>query len=665
MFLSFLVSLLSVASVGDTLDVATVSVHRNAAAAALSPVRTMSLTEMERLGTIGLYEALNRFSGVNVKDYGGVGGLKTVSVRNMGAAHTSVVYDGVAISDAQNGQVDISRFNLDDISSVSVSIGLEDDIFCSARHLTSAGVLHLQTLWPSFSQGSTEVSARMTYGSFNTYNPYVALRQRFNDKYSFRASLNGSFSRGDYPYQLKNGNIVTVERRENSDVESYGAEADFYADWNDKGRLKAKVNLYASERGLTGSVVLYTSNAYERLWDRSVISNLMYDRDFSDRWRFHADAGFAHGFNRHIDTDPSYPEPQDSRYSQNEASFAARVQYMPASAWKVVLAEDLYCNTLSSNIPECPFPVRLSSVSALSAQYAGASFKATVSLAGTYMTESLRVASAQGTGASQVSGEARVSGNSPAARFRLSPAVGMSWNVCNGLFLRASCKEGFRMPTFNDLYYARVGNRNLRPEIARQTNLGLTFSRTCSWGTVDLTADGYYNFIKDKIVAVPTMFIWKMRNVGEVAMYGADLTASVRWRMAERMTVHLAGNYSLQYALDVTDPESKSYKHQIPYTPRHCAGADATFETPWVNLSYKVNVMGRRYVLNQNIPANEIAAYADQGLSLNRTFNFGRRHNCKIYVGLDALNLSGVNYEVIRYYPMPGRSFRLTLKFEY
>ena len=653
MFLSFLVSLLSVASVGDTLDVATVSVHRNADAAALSPVRTMSETEMERLGTIGLYEALNRFSGVNVKDYGGVGGLKTVSVRNMGAAHTSVVYDGIAISDAQNGQVDISRFNLDDISSVSMSIGLDDEIFCSARHLTSAGVLRLETLWPSFSQGSTEVSARMTYGSFNTYNPHVGLRHRFNDKYSLRAALNGTFSKGDYPYLLKNGTITNLERRMNSDVESYGAETDFYADWNDKGRLKAKVNLYASERGLPGSVVLYTSNAYERLWDRSVISNLMYDRDFSDRWRFHTDAGFAHGFNRHIDTDPTYPEPQDSRYSQNEASLAARVQYTSASAWKVVLSEDMYCNTLSSNIPECPFPVRLSSVSALSAQYAGASFKATLSLVGTYMTESLRVASTQDTEIL------------PVDRFRLSPAVGVSWNVFRGLFLRASYKEGFRMPTFNDLYYAKVGNRNLRPEIARQSNVGLTFSRTYSWGTVDLTADGYYNFIMDKIVAVPTMFIWKMRNVGEVAMYGTDLTASVRWRVAEWMTVHLAGNYSLQYALDVTDPESKSYKHQIPYTPRHCSGADATFETPWVNLSYKVNAMGRRYMLNQNIPANEIAAYADQGLSLNRTFDFGRRHNYKIYVGLEALNLSGVNYEVIRYYPMPGRSFRLTLKFKY
>ena len=221
------------------------------------------------------------------------------------------------------------------------------------------------------------------------------------------------------------------------------------------------------------------------------------------------------------------------------------------------------------------------------------------------------------------------------------------------------------MPTFNDLYYARVGNRNLRPEIAHQTNVGLTFSRTYDWGCVDLTADGYYNFIKDKIVAVPTMFIWKMRNVGQVAMYGVDVTAALRWRLAKWMIFHLSGNYSLQYALDVTDPESKSHMHQISYTPRHCGGGDVTLEMPWVNLTYKVTAVGRRYVLNQNIPANEIAAYADHGLSLNRAFDFGREHGYRVYVGLEALNLLGINYEVIRYYPMPGRSFRLTLKFKY
>ena len=135
MFLKLLVSLCCVVPSGDTLDVATVSVQRNAAAASLSPVQTISEAEISRLGTIGLHEAVKHFSGVSIKDYGGIGGLKTVSVRNMGASHTAIIYDGIAISDAQNGQVDISRFDLDDIKSVSISIGQEDDIFCGARHI--------------------------------------------------------------------------------------------------------------------------------------------------------------------------------------------------------------------------------------------------------------------------------------------------------------------------------------------------------------------------------------------------------------------------------------------------------------------------------------------------------------------------------------------------
>ena len=640
-------SILCVVGAGDTLDVATVSSHRNAAVVSLSPVRTMTRAGIERLGTIGLHEALGQFSGVSIKDYGGIGGLKTVSVRNMGASHTAVVYDGIAVSDAQNGQVDISRFDLDDISSVSVSIGTEDDIFCSARHRTSAGVLRIESARPSFADGPTEMNARMTFGSFGTYNPYISLKQRLGSRYALKAALSGTFSDGDYPFVLRNGSLTAVERRINSDVRTVGAEADFHADWDSRGRLKAKVNWHDSERGLPGSVILYTQNVYERLWDRAVLSNVMYDCDFGTRWRFHADDGFTGSFNRHLDTDPAYPEPQDSRYSQNEYSIAARSLYEPASGWQIAMAEDLFCNTLSSNIPECPFPVRLSSVSALSARYEGSMVTASVGLAGTYITESLAC------------------GTPPADRFRLSPMAGISWRFHRLLRLRASYKDGFRAPTFNDLYYARVGNVNLRPEIARQINVGLTFSGRYDWGTADVTADAYHNFVKDKIVAVPTMFIWKMRNVGEVSMYGADITASVLWKACGWLAVHSSANYSFQYAIDVTDPGLKSFRHQIPYTPRHCGSGNVVLETGWVNLSYRLSACGKRYFGNQNIPANEIPAYADHSLSLNREFAFGHSHEHKVHVCLECLNLTGVNYEIIHCYPMPGRSFRLTLKFKY
>ena len=647
MFLKLLVSLCCVIPVNDTLDFATVSAPRNAAAVSLSPVRTITDTGIERLGAIGLHEVVSQFSGVSIKDYGGVGGLKTVSVRNMGASHTAVVYDGISISDARNGQVDISRFDLDDMASVSMSIGQEDDIFCGARYLTCAGTLRMESAAPSFINGPVEVNARMTFGSFGTYLPYVSLKHRIGPRYALKAALNGTFSKGDYPFELRNGFLTTMEHRTNSDVRSYGAEADFHADWSSRGRLKAKVNFHSSDRGLPGSVTLYTTNAYEHLRDRSVISNLMYDCHIGEQWKVHADATFTSSYNRHLDTDPVYPSPQDSRYTQNEYAFAARGMYEPVSGCQVVLAEDIFCNTLTSNIPECPFPVRLSSISALSARYETGGFRLSAALACTYVTETLAWRTA------------------PSDRFRLSPMIGVSWKFHQNLRLRASYKDGFRVPTFNDLYYARVGNVNLRPEIARQCNLGLTYTCSYEWGSADITADAYYNSIKDKIVAVPTMFIWKMRNVGEVAMYGADITASAVCKASGWLKIHASANYSLQYALDVTDPGSKSYRHQIPYTPRHCGSGSLVLESKWINLSYRMTASSRRYDKNQNIHANEIPSYWDHSLSLNREFSFGKSHVYRIHLSLDALNLTDNNYEVIRFYPMPGRSFRLTMKFKY
>lgn len=602
---------------------------------------------MERVGTISLHEAVSQFAGVSIKDYGGIGGLKTVSVRNMGAAHTSVIYDGIAISDAQNGQADISRFNLDDIASVSMAIAMEDDIFCSARHLTSAGVLRIESAMPTFMQGPTEVKARMTIGSFGTYQPHVTLMKKLGAKYGLKTALNGTFSKGDYPFKLQNGQITTLEKRINSDIKSCGAEVDFHADWASDGKLKAKVNFHNSERGLPGSVILYTQNAYECLWDRNIISNLMYDCNFGNQWKLHADAGFNSSFNRHLDTNPIYPTPQDSRYAQNEYSLAIRTLYKPAPRLQIAIAADLFCNTLESNIPECTFPVRLSSVSALSAKYETDRINVSASLASTYVTEK------------------SASGNAPSDRFRLSPMVGLSWNFLESFRFRASYKDGFRVPTFNDLYYARVGNINLKPETAKQFNAGLTFTGSYDWGTTDITADAYYNFIKDKIVAIPTMFIWKMRNVGEVAMYGTDITASAMWRTCEWLKIHVSANYSMQYAQDVTDSESKNYRHQIPYSPRHCGSGNLIIETRWLNLSYRVTACGKRYSKNQNIPANEIPSYADHCISLNRDFAFGKSHRHKIHLSLEALNLAGRNYEIIHCYPMPGRSCRLTLKFKY
>ena len=62
---------------------------------ATSPLQILKKSELERMGAYDVAEAVRHFSGVNVKDYGGIGGLKTVSIRSMGAQHTGVIYDGL------------------------------------------------------------------------------------------------------------------------------------------------------------------------------------------------------------------------------------------------------------------------------------------------------------------------------------------------------------------------------------------------------------------------------------------------------------------------------------------------------------------------------------------------------------------------------------------
>ncbi len=691
-----LASMLTASASPDTLDVAVISAQTRAEAASSSPVQRLNEEELRRSGAVYLNEAIRSLAGVSIKDYGGIGGLKTVSIRNLGGSHTAVIYDGINISDAQNGQVDISRFFTEDMEEIKVSIGQEDNILRSARTLSSAGALQIRSKAPEFKDGrKNRLMLGMTAGSFGTYSPKIKYEHKINDLWSLKANASWLSSKGDYPFILKNGSKISEEIRLNSDVAILNAEVNIYGRFGGKGsksapggdgsrdkdgrlqgdgrskgkggRLSTKINLQSSERGLPGSVVLYTQNPTERLWDRSILASSRYENEFGKNWKLETSLSYSNAWNRYTDISPIYSEPQDNRYTQQEISLSAVAQYSPFANLRIAFAEDLFGNILDSNIPECPFPRRLSNLTALSAQYLGRHLKATASLLGTYICDRTLTAGSDGTaGKAPPASASSAAGKSGAApdKSRLSPSLSASYGLLrNRMHIRLSYRDGFRVPTFNDLYYARVGNTALAPEKASQFNIGATWSNSHKdILNISFTADGYMNLIKDKIVATPTMFIWKMRNVGKVRMTGLDFSMNLRWKASEWMNLHMRGNASLQRAIDVTDPTAKNWKHQIPYTPKFTANSVISAETKWITATYTLNAVGKRYALAQNIQSNLIKGYCDHSLSLNRSFEI---RQMTLHLSAEALNLSGLNYEVIRYYPMPGRNYRITFKITY
>ena len=233
------------------------------------------------------------------------------------------------------------------------------------------------------------------------------------------------------------------------------------------------------------------------------------------------------------------------------------------------------------------------------------------------------------------------------------------------LTVRAFCKRSFRMPTFNDLYYADMGNSKLNPERVTQYNAGVVFDRT-RHGFVQnarVSVDAYYNKVKDKIVAYPKgqQFRWTMLNLGVVDIRGIDAAAQMTVNPTGSLYVTLRAQYTYQRAIDVTNPADNYYRDQIPYIPRHSGAAVANVSWRRWNLNYSFIYVGERYNQQENIRYNYTQPWYTSDVSVSRDFTFGRV-NFRALAEIN--NLLNQDYDVIINYPMPKRNFRISLTVE-
>lgn len=609
------------------------------------PIQMMGKAELKDLGLTDMAAAVKRFAGVNVRDYGGIGGMKTVSVRGFGAQHTAVSYDGVTIGNTQAGQIDLGRYTLDNVQSLSLAVGDNSDPMQTARHLASAGVLYIETERPHFVPNSHSYAllAKIRGGSFGLLNPSLRYWQQLADSTSLSIQADYMTADGDYPFTLVNGNETSREHRLNSDIYTWRAEANLYHSLRE-GELNVKGYWFYSERGLPGSVILYNSTARERLWDEDFFLQASFKKQLARQWRLSACLKYTHSWNRYIDVNTKYPNGQLTEINrQNEYYASATIGWQPQPHLFLSLAEDLIYGDLRSNAQRPPQPERYTSLTALTVRYNPPRWDIMGSLVATYITEDVE------------------QGEKPQDRKRLSPTLSFSYRLLpnEALYLRAMLKHTFRVPTFNDLYYHQTGTISLKPEVAKEYNLGIAWQGQPFplMRYLSLSVDGFYNDVKDKIVAFPTLYVWKMANFGRVRMLGLNVNLAAEVAIGKRMSLLLTGSYSLLRAEDITDKSTSYYKQQIPYTPQHTGNGSLTLKMPWVNLGYSLLASGERYCLQQQTPSYRLAPYWEHTLSLSRSF---RWKNVKLDLQTTLRNFTNEQYEVVKYYPMPGRSWEVS-----
>lgn len=617
------------------------------------PAQVLAGQELKRLNVVSVADAIRYFSGIQIKDYGGVGGLKTVNIRSMGTQHVGVFYDGVQLGNAQNGQIDLGRFSMDNMEAISVYNGQKSNIFQSAKDFASAGAVYMTTRRPRF-EGSKRDNLRLSFktGSFGTANPAALWEHRFNDKLDAQVSAEYLYTTGRYKFSYRKLNgYDTTEVRRNGDVSAVRAEAGLFGRINNGG-WRAKVYYYDSERGYPGAAVREEPGKFrheDRQWDRNLFAQGSLRKNVGKRYSLMVNAKYAYDFLHYL-SDPREDVSTmyvDNRYHQQEAYLSAANEFRITDWWRASLSADAQFNTLTADLTDFAYPTRLTLLGAAATAIDFERFKMQASLLYTFVHDHTRYA-----------------GAAAGDRDEWTPTVIAQYKPLRNeeLSFRAFYKRIFRMPTLNDLYYTFIGNKYLNPEYTTQYNIGAIYGRNFRRGIVrrvEAQVDGYFNQVKDKIIAMPTsnQFQWTMLNLGYVEIVGVDASAQVQWQFGP-VTVNSRLSYTYQEAQDRTDPASEWYGGQIPYIPWHSGSVVVGGVWREWDLNYSFIYTGERYESRANTPANHAQPWYTSDLSLSRNIRF---RSSTLRVTVEVNNIFNQQYEVVQCYPMPGTNFKIKL----
>lgn len=630
------------------------------------PAQRLNGLQLERLNTHNVADALRYFSGVQIKDYGGMGGLKTIDVRNMGSHHVGVFYDGIQIGNAQNGVVDLGRFSLDDLEELSLYNGQKSEIFQSAKDFASASAVYMKARKPKFEAGKkTNLLVRYKAGSIQLINPSIRLEHKLNDNLSL--SLSGEYTKSDGQYKFRyrrlnqEGKVAydTTATRWNSDIEAYRIEAGIYGTIHN-GYWQAKVYYYDSDRGLPGAIVKNIWQNGERQGDKNFFAQATFVKDVIPKYKLQLNGKFAYDYTHYLSRDTvqflqesvTKKMQFDNTYYQQDWYLSVVNMYSILPVWDVSLSVDFQYNKLNAVMrgvgTPFTFPQRYTTWAALATALNLGKWKLQADVLGTFVIEKVRN-NVQAPDKSELS---------PAFIVGYKPFHNHDFN------LRAFYKRIFRLPTFNDLYYAQIGFSQLNPEFTDQFNIGGSYQKTFKKGFIDrisIQADAYYAAITDKIIAAPTgsSFRWMMTNMGKVESKGVDVSAAVSGH-AGPVKINTNLSYSFAKAQDFTKINGKklsSYGDQIPYTPWHSGSVIAGVEYGTWTLNYSFIYVGERYngAVN-NISRNYVEPWYTHDFSLQKEFRIRSRYLLKASVEMN--NALNQYYDVVLNYPMPGRNFR-------
>lgn len=618
----------------DTTEYQTPEVQVTADRIQTSPITKFSSSyyldnkQVQSIGAMQANELLSKSPGIYIKNYGGAGGLKSLSIRGTNSSQNLIMIDGIALNSSQNAMYDISLLPTSFINSMEVVRGGASDTY-GANAL--GGVVNFIT---EANPKSNQFSANFSTASYDEYKLSADYAFKSNSFYSI---IGGEYynSKGNYEFEFnQNGETVTLNR-DNAAFENIALNLSIGSDVFDNWKLSFKSIMSKTNRGVPGAVV---QNRVESLFATIDEANVMNIISLSNIFAENHSLKFTllgkFSQQHYIDDAPnSFDKLNNTMFINREVRAIAKYNYSVEN-FNYQLNSEYNFAELRGDMLD--FAI-------------GDYVKRTNFSLNSLADKAVELDSANRISFSPSARLDVFSDNSPFVSYGLGLLYSNS-DLLTEVKLRAS--QNFRMPSFNELYYYNYGTANLKPEESASYSISISKSL---FDMMKIEIGGFYINTDNQIISVPKNTIsWSAKNIGKVITQGMELMISGSL-FTEDISYNLA--YTRQTVKDKST-KAMSYDKLIVYSPQEILNISLNYRIAQFDIMTNCEYTSHRFSMTDNSYGSMLSNYL--------LFNAGISYSTELYeiktkFRIDCQNITDKQYQVIMNYPMPGRIFRASI----
>lgn len=580
------------------------------------------VTRQESLGAL-----LERESPVLVRSYGASGSLMSVSLRGTGSNHTQVNWNGFPLNSPTTGQADLSLVPAIFMQTVGIIQGASGALFGSG---TFGGSINLGNSPDWDNRLTAEYTAHG--GSFGNFGNSLLVRTG-SRRIQYHLSVTTARSRNDFVYRDDYRFGIPIIRSTHNSYLSRGLIQNLYANLGNGHHLEGGLWIQQKSKEMPALMGSYQeSNALQR---DSLLRSYVTYRKSGNRSAFVMRSAWFSDFLHYTDklnaTDSSYAV--DSRISARRWMNTADYRHYFNS--RIVAGGGVSYNRTDG----------------ISRNYGGKIQEHELALYG-----NIKVKHESWVFHAGFRKEFYEDIHPP-----LQYSLGFRFRGGERFTLRSDLSSKFRKPTFNEKYWSPGGNPRLNPEKGWGGSISGEWAVLPARGSrmrLDAVVDLYFQQVDNWIQ-------WVQRDSLTPVEYKQVRSTGVDSRLrfdlpGERFSLNGFISHAFSHAVITgTYDENPIYQgNQMIYVPRHALKAGISAHYQSIQVSLCASYTGSRETVETGNALWRLAPYSLVDAALGYDF---RVYGCKVGLSGQLCNVFNTRYQVVRSYPMPGRSFVFAL----